>query len=189
MRTFQNFTSFRNHLYMYHSHDPSLCNDSEAEESGHTNHEVSTVDDDISDPIGANGELNDGDINYVSTVDNASALQRSSALLLMGLKERHKLIQVALQGVVQGVTSLVQSRMDLLYDHIRDQLTSAGVPMSTIDSLAPTFDEDGIFSRPFHGLETQHQQLTFYRENFSFIVSEMKLCMSCVINIPLYFTY
>lgn len=188
MRTFQNFTSFRNHLYMYHSHDPSLCNDSEVEESGHENREDSPVDNDISDPVHEGGEDNDGDVSDVSAMDTASALQRSSALFLMGLKERHKLTQVALQGVVQGVTSLVQSRMDLLQVHIRDQLTSAGIPMSTIDTLSHTFDEEGIFARPFHGLETQHQQITFYRENFSFIVSKMKLCMSCIINIPLYFT-
>ena len=177
MRTFQNFTSFRNHLYMYHSHDPSLSNDiSEVEESGHDNREDSTVDDDISDPVGESGEFNDGDISDVSAVDTASALQRSSALFLMGLKERHKLTQVALQGVVQGVTSLVQSRMDLLHIHIRDQLTSAGIPMSTVDSLSPTFDEEGIFARPFHGLETQHQQLTFYREN---CVCDVSLTFHC----------
>ena len=34
-------------------------------------------------------------------------LQRSTALFLLGLKEKHKLSQAAVQSVVDGVTSLL----------------------------------------------------------------------------------
>ena len=40
-------------------------------------------------------------------------LHRSTALFLLGLKEKHKLTQAAIQSVVDGVTSLLQQRLDI----------------------------------------------------------------------------
>jgi hypothetical protein len=98
------------------------------------------------------------------------ALQRSSALFLMGLKETYKLTQTAVQGVIEGVTSLMQFHMSALHTHVNQQLTSSGVSPSVIGELSTLFSEDGSFGRPFHGLETQHQQLSFCRTHFNFIV-------------------
>lgn len=43
-----------------------------------------------------------------------SSIQESSSLFLMGLKEEHKLTQVALQGMIEGVTNLTQTRLSTL---------------------------------------------------------------------------
>ena len=43
-----------------------------------------------------------------------SMLQKSSALFLLGLKEKHKLTQVAIQEIVENVTSLTQQRLSFL---------------------------------------------------------------------------
>lgn len=40
--------------------------------------------------------------------DNGSDLVRQAALLILGLKEKYKLTQVATQGIIDGVTGLVQ---------------------------------------------------------------------------------
>ena len=42
------------------------------------------------------------------------SLQNSAALFLLGLKEKFKLTQVAIQGVIEGVSSLTQHQMSLL---------------------------------------------------------------------------
>ena len=96
-------------------------------------------------------------------------LQRPTALFLLGLKEKHKLTQAAVQSVVDGVTSLLQQRLDILHMQVHSKLTEAGVPsMPELDAL---FSEDGVNGHPFLGLETQHQQQKYYRDHFNFIVS------------------
>ena len=95
------------------------------------------------------------------------AKQRSTALFLLGLKEKHKLTQAAVQSVVDGVTSLLQQRLDILHMQVRSKLTEAGVlSMPELDAL---FSEDGVNGHPFFGLETQHQQQKYYRDHFNFI--------------------
>ena len=45
-------------------------------------------------------------------------LQRSSALLLLGLKEKHKLPQTTVQGIVNGVTGLFHQHVDTLKSQV-----------------------------------------------------------------------
>ena len=96
-------------------------------------------------------------------------LQRSTALFLLGLKEKHKLPQAAVQSVVDGVTSLLQQRLDILHSQVRSELTEAGVP--SLPGLDALFTEDRVNGHPFFGLEMHHQQLKYYKAHFNFIVS------------------
>ena len=41
---------------------------------------------------------------------------------LMGLKEKYTITQVALQGVIEGVTHLVESHIDALHSQVQQQL-------------------------------------------------------------------
>ena len=41
-------------------------------------------------------------------------LQKSSATFLLGIKEKFKLIQASLQGIIQGVTALNHQNMSIL---------------------------------------------------------------------------
>ena len=45
-------------------------------------------------------------------------LQKSSAVFLLGLKEKFKLTQVAIQEIVEGVTSLTQKRISILHSQV-----------------------------------------------------------------------
>ena len=45
-------------------------------------------------------------------------LQKSSAVFLFGLKEKFKLTQVAIQEIVEGVTSLTQKRISILHSQV-----------------------------------------------------------------------
>ena len=40
-----------------------------------------------------------------------SDMQRSSSLFLLGLKEKHKLTQVAVQSIIDSVTTLTQQKL------------------------------------------------------------------------------
>ena len=60
-------------------------------------------------------------------------LQKSSALFLLGLKEKHKLTQVAIQEILEQVTSVTQQKLSFLkhqvlvmYIHTYSQLQTSG---------------------------------------------------------------
>ena len=88
---------------------------------------------------------------------------------MLGLKEKHQLTQATSQGVIQGVTGIMQCHLSAICNQIHDQLSS-GVSPDTMALFNPLLSEDGTHSQPFHGLETPHQQLSFYRTHFNFIV-------------------
>ncbi len=100
-----------------------------------------------------------------------STIQESSAHFLIGLKEERKLTQTALQGVIEGVTNLTQTRLSVLHTEVCSTLRAAGISPSSVPGLDELFDSERPFGRPFLGLETQHQQLTFYNTHFGLIVS------------------
>ena len=95
-------------------------------------------------------------------------LQKSTALFLLGLKEKHKLTQAGVQSVVEGVTSLLQQRLDILHIQVCSKLTEAGVTL--LPRLDALFSDNGANAHLFLGLETQ-QQPKYYNTHFNFIVS------------------
>ena len=82
-------------------------------------------------------------------------MQESTAPFLMELREKHKLTQVALQGVIEG---LMQCHVDSLHTEVCQPLQWAGTPQTVIDSLECLFSESGT--------EPQHPQLKFISRSF-----------------------
>ena len=83
-------------------------------------------------------------------------LKYSAALLLLRLKEKQKLTQVALQGVIEGVTDLFQRHLSILHAQVKQKLLEAEVQASDIPGLNELFNED-VAGHPFLGLETLYQ--------------------------------
>lgn len=164
LRSFSSFRSFRNHVYSYHGGDSSL------ELQQDDNDPTRAGGDDGEDEDGADG---DGDTGATCEMSGTciQPSQRNAAMFLMGLKEKHMITQTALQGVIEGVTNLMQSQLDTLHSQVHQQLLQSGVSQAVVDGLQPFFSGDGIFGRPFQGLETQYQQLKFYRQHFNLVVS------------------
>lgn len=162
LRTFRNFRTFQNHVSDYHAG----CDNYDVGCDGECEPD-SIPEDDLTD----DHDYSDGDGDHYYPVNQSVTLQESTALFLMGLKEKHKLTQVALQGVIEGVTSLMQCHFDSLHTQVCQQLRSANTPETVIGNLSSLFSENGTVGQPFAGLETQHQQLKFYRDHFNLIVS------------------
>ena len=159
-RTFQKCSTFRNHISDSHSFDPNP-----------TNQPATTPSEPHNDSITDQNSYCHENTDHTNTCTTLTTAQTSSALFLMGLKEKRKLTQTALQGVIEGVTALSQSRLSALHDEVCSVLSAAGISPSSVTGLAELFDADGPFGRPFLGLETQHQQLRFYKTHFQLIVS------------------
>ena len=54
------------------------------------------------------------DIASYSQGYSQEMLQKSSAIFLLGLKEKYKLTQTAIQGVIEGFTNVTQQQIDSL---------------------------------------------------------------------------
>ncbi len=163
LRTFSNFQVFRNHISTYHSSDPMLLN--EESTLGLNDDNVNAEDENVGD------DTNGGETSFEDLGSGSCDLQKSTAMVLMGLKEKYKLTQVALQGVIASTTSLVQCRLSELHSLVRDMLLSNGISPDVVSHLEPLFTDNGAISNPFKGLETKCQQMNFYRTHFNLIVS------------------
>ena len=106
-RTYTNIGTFQNHVYARHvskdnSFGVSLVGESNAgiSESLQSNDGITQVDSDI---------LEDDEYtepySQFTMLDSCNLLQKSSALFLLGLKEKYKLPQVVVQGIIDGITS------------------------------------------------------------------------------------
>lgn len=164
LRSFSSFQSFRNHVYSYHGGESSLDQQQTADGKSDGTGDIGGDDGDD------DGDGDDG-ITFDSEVRETPPSQRNAAMFLMGLKEKYMITQVALQGVIEGVTNLVQSHLDALHSQVQQQLLQSGVSQAAIDGIQPLFSECGTYAHPFQGLETQYQQLKFYRQHFKLIVS------------------
>ena len=164
LRSFSSFQAFRNHVYSYHGGESSL--DQRQTADGESDGTGDIGGDDGDD----DGDGDDG-ISFDSEMRETPPSQRNAAMFLMGLKEKYMITQVALQGVIEGVTNLVQSHLDTLHSQIQQRLLLSGVSQAAIDGIQPLFSECGTYAHPFQGLETQYQQLKFYRQHFNLIVS------------------
>ena len=197
-----NTTDYLKHIQLFHAHQPNFhiaCGISGCERSFRKFHtfrkHISDCHRDERNPTNSSQQVSAPELQEATEDDSAChvhhaeelehedvrgalfSIQESSALFLMGLKEERKLTQVALQGVIEGVTNLTQTRLSALHTEVCGALRAAGIEPSTVPGLEEVFDSEGSFGRPFLGLETQHQQLSFYKKHFNFVVSHSSVAV------------
>lgn len=121
-RSYTNLKTYTNHVYGVH--DLSMISESVPAGSCNDGSTTSCNDDRSLDPTECSTEdENSPDNDDIIENDNIAVqppenLQKSSALLLLGLKEKYKLPQSTVQGIVHGVTSLLQQQMDILKSQV-----------------------------------------------------------------------
>ena len=98
-------------------------------------------------------------------------LKRSSAAWILKIKEKHKLPQVAVQGIITQVTSLFQVYLSSIHRETQHHLQTLGFDQGICATLNQIFDSDGSYGRPFRGLETEYRQRKYYKDNFHMVVS------------------
>ena len=94
--------------------------------------------------------------------DSASLAQKSSALLLLALKESHLLSQSAINFAVGQMKQISNQILEEAKMSVKKRV-AAGCNDIMIDDC---FDID-----PFDGLETEYLQVKFYKESFNLVVS------------------
>ena len=116
-RSYTNIRTFQNHVYNVHyckndvTSDLTILSEVESPLENNTS-DVEKVNDFNCDENSENAFAVD---NTEPTVDLLQhSLQNSTALFLLDLKEKYKLTQIAIQGVIEGVSSLTQHQLSLL---------------------------------------------------------------------------
>lgn len=126
-RSFTNAGTFQNHAYSVHK---DTCKQAESHNNEATSH-VPDPDDDMNEGTSIsvhsdhlqNAEIPELMEEAIDEIPSLS-LQSSSALFLLGLKEKYKLPQVAIQGIIEGVTSLIQHQNSLIKSQVKRACTS-----------------------------------------------------------------
>ena len=123
VRTFTNIGTFKNHISLVH-HDnfPALSDPSETDispqPSEHSEAEAEADDSRDIDVVSRMASISAANEIVPNLVSDHSALQRSHALFLLRLKEKHKLTQVAIQDIVQSVTDITQQGLSVLKSQV-----------------------------------------------------------------------
>ena len=93
--------------------------------------------------------------------------KRSAALLLLKLKERRRVSQVAIDDVVEHSKAQFDRTVSILLAEVRSHLAEKGVDSSELD-LDSSLSK---FHHPFLELNTKHKQDKYFRDKLGLIVS------------------
>lgn len=179
IQTFKTFSAISSHIQRKHQFfDPSSL---EADIS--IQHEVEERCDErdedmLSNPDGVNGEATvpsgSGDNQVAASTDKLVA-QKSSALLLLTLKERHRLTQSAMDFTVGQMKQMVHFVLEGVKQSVQATL---GDKLDVDIDLC--FDVD-----PFQELTSEYLQTKFFRDHFNLIVCYghivMHVCLECLV--------
>ena len=114
-RRFKHAGTYQNHIYTVHKQCTFVCNSNE----GH-----STVGDNSVSRCSMTVDEASDEADISQPVDDKQpttppSLHHSSALFLLGLKEKFKLSQVAMQGIIEGITTLSQHQNSLIKSQVQ----------------------------------------------------------------------
>ena len=92
------------------------------------------------------------------------------ALFLLKTKEVRKVSQVALDGIIEDFTLILQETIRSLREEVNLCLMADGLSIDAFDDLPGMFDNPSTLN-PFSELGSKHKQEKFYREHLDFLVS------------------
>ena len=106
------------------------------------------------------------DLNYLTRHDR-EAIMRSSALLILKLKEHRKLSQVAINNVVEGCRGLFAYTLQHLQAALRSKLADLGFDPREMLAIQEVFSGIG---EPFDNLVTENQQESYFLNELNLVV-------------------
>ena len=95
--------------------------------------------------------------------------RRSSAMFVLKLKEKHKLAQTTVDDILADTEELLGRAIERLKQRVSTLLNEAGVDPKEVPNFLETFGDSEI-TQTFSGLNTEHLQTKFYRENMGLVV-------------------
>ena len=115
---------------------------------------------------------------HISCIDSPQ-LQKAAATWILKTREVHRIPLSVMDSIIQDVQSLYAIALSSLSGQVTACLESADVPRDVLDSVTTIFSNP---SQVFEGLQTQQQQLSYFRTNFNFVVRCLVHICSCTIE-------
>lgn len=117
-RSYTNLGTFQNHIYGMHSDDCVITEERiESDNNAESENDCSSTNDtDHDEPYCET--IDTGSNQQCSSTQSHSIIQKSSALFLLGIKEKFKLTQSSVNGIVQGITALNQHHISILKSQV-----------------------------------------------------------------------
>ena len=98
---------------------------------------------------------------------DTAALQKAAATWIL---ESHRIPVSVMDSIIQDAQSLYEVALTQLSGHVQSILHNGGVKSSTQATVAKEFT-DGTYARLFTGVNTSAEQMTYYKNNFNYVVS------------------
>ena len=157
-RTYVNFYSFKKHVYRRHRVNLEMA-DPFTMTSGEPNtHTGGTGSDESLWNADDDPELEQEDNCTVTKLQQ----KQQMALFLVKTKEIRKVSQVALDGIIEDFTLILQETIQRLREEVNSCLIENGLSITTFDGLLGIFDNQSTLN-PFSELESKYKQEKFYR--------------------------
>lgn len=155
-QTYSNYESFRSHVYRKHRnelHPPSSTN-----ETG--DGAIESVADSESDPV----------INFDSQHEPPNT-RASGAKCLLKMREEYRIPQSTLNKIIVDMKGLWALSLNSVKEKVKEAMMN---PESDHASIMECLDGSFLLD----GLETEYMQLSYYKQNFNYLVSHTRL--NCV---------
>ena len=163
-RTYRNFQTFRNHVYTIHSANLPL-----ETEVGPGEPETSDDDDNGLGDRDNNGVEGRGSVQ--DDVITEEAIQRAAALLILKIREGHRVPLSVMNDNVADVGALYQLALSAIRQRVKSTMNDAGVSNTVVESTMCHLSDESPLTNIFRGLTTSYQQLQYFKKNFDLVVS------------------
>ena len=164
-RMLTNYHAFRRHLrkkhgYCLKTYSPTIGEEQPGERSTTSNSGAG----DESESLGT-----DPDSQFQHD-PLALSEKRSDAMYILKLKEKYKLAQTTVDGILSDTEEIAGRIVSRLQQRVLAILNEAGVDPKEIPGFLEVFEGPEIL-RPFNGLNTEYLQDKYFRENMGLVVS------------------
>ena len=171
VRTFSNYSALQSHIAR--NHDAGDIPDM-AYFGCHTESPLSEMTADLNPEDAGEGE------EYMEQspprLARVNRLAKAAANFLLVLKEQHRLTQVSINFLVEQVNFIVYGVVDNIKKVVLSKLSNEDIDLTILESCFENVS-------PFKGLETEHKQTKFYKENFNLVVSCVRYPLAmCIPN-------
>lgn len=162
MRKYTSYRCFREHIFKKHSDDiPMFLDDSNTMEEASNvydhNNEATTTDFAVDVPVSERPKL------------------YNKAMFLLKLKQERRLSQMAIDGLISDITTLLEEELSSLKKEVIQCLEGGHVSAELINNINKTLSKR-ISTPPFEGLQSAYLQKKYYLENFNLVVCVQSLC-------------
>ena len=105
-----------------------------------------------------------------------ATLKKSAALWILKTRELHKISVSTMNSIIVNVDvqSLFEVVLSEIRESIRRKIQGASVASDVSDLILQELGDSNPLLHIFHGLETHHQQMRFFRTNFRLVVRSFR---------------